>query len=226
MRATSSSSGVSTGPGHTAVTPTPWRAASGRRLCASPTTAYLVIAYGVSNGSPASPASEAISTIAPRCCSRRSGYAACTVFDRAADVHVDAARPVVGGEVLHEPADADAGVGDDDVEPTARGADLRERPTGRVEIGDVEVDVRAPTGEIRPHHLRARAREPVGERRADPARGSGDHHDRAVQLQPHGPSMRRRSGIAPSLHLRRRTPVRITDADGEPACETRRRWRS
>ena len=131
---------------------------------------------------------------------------------RTTDVHVDAALPVVGGELLDEPADADARRWRPRRRADRASARISdERAAGRVEIGDVEIDVGTPTGQIGAHHLGAGAREPVGERRADAARGARDHHDRAVQLQPHDPSMPRRSGVGPLLHLRRRTPIRITD---------------
>ena len=64
---------MSTTPGHTTVTRTPWAAASARSDKLSPTTACLVIAYGVSSGDGTSPASEAVLTMCPDRCSIMTG---------------------------------------------------------------------------------------------------------------------------------------------------------
>ena len=62
---TESRIGVSTTPGHTAVTRTPWAAASARSDRLRPATACFVIAYGVSSGAGTSPASDAVFTMCP-----------------------------------------------------------------------------------------------------------------------------------------------------------------
>ena len=61
-----SNSGVSMTPGHTALTRTPWLAASARSPMLSPTMACLVVEYGTSRGLGNRPEREAVLTMWPR----------------------------------------------------------------------------------------------------------------------------------------------------------------
>ena len=60
-----SSAGVSTAPGHSTLTRTPCRAASGRKPSTRPTTACFVAAYPVTKGGAADPAPDAVATMCP-----------------------------------------------------------------------------------------------------------------------------------------------------------------
>ena len=69
---------MSTADGQTAVTPTPWAAASERSASDSPTTACLVMTYDVSSPAAIRPPIEAVLTMWPLPWRTISGYAACT----------------------------------------------------------------------------------------------------------------------------------------------------
>ena len=114
---------MSTKPGHSTLTCTPWLAASARSAVDRPTTACLVVVYGSIAGAGMSPASDAVLRMWPLCCARKCGYAAVTPLMTPRRFTSSALSQWRSSSSSRRPPIADPGVVDHDVEPAVLGDD-------------------------------------------------------------------------------------------------------
>ena len=194
---------MSTADGQTAVTPTPYAAASERSASERPTTACLVMTYDVSSPAAISPPIEAVLTMWPLPWRDHHRVRRVHAVDDAADVDVDDRVPVVERELLVSPPMLMPALLNIRSSAPCAGGHVRDQRRDGGRVGDVQRDR---PRRARPGHRRDRRRggvevevraDDVGaggdqrprQRRPDPGAGAGD--DRGATGEPRRPDLRR-----------------------------------
>ena len=179
---------MSTADGQTAVTPTPWAAASERSASDSPTTACLVMTYDVSSPAAIRPPIEAVLTMWPLPWRTISGYAACTpcttprmltsmIEFQWSRVSSSVSPPMLMPALLNMRSSAPASAATEVTSDDTAAASVTSSATARAEPGpshDEATAEAASRSRSAQHHVGAGVHQRPRERRADTGAGAGD----------------------------------------------------